>query len=105
MSAVGFLVLAGSAAVLRWQVTIRWPALGTLILNVAGALALGVLAARQSEAMTVLGTAGLGALTTVSGLASNAAIIGAGRPGRAAAFLAANVVLGVGAAWAGLRWG
>lgn len=105
MTVLGFLLFAGLAAALRWQVTIRSPALGTLVLNVVGAFALGLLAAQESEAMTVLGAGGLGALTTVSGLASNTAIIGARNRIPAAFYLITNIVLGVGAAWLGLRWG
>ncbi len=88
MIVVGFVTAAAVAAVARWQLTIRAPALGTLAVN-----------------PTILGTAGLGALTTVSGLASVTAILF--RRGRAVGvgYLMLTVGLGTAAAWWGLNLG
>ena len=68
-----FLALAGAGAALRWLATDRWPGghRGTLLVNVLGAFLLGLLAGSDASAatLTVVGTGGLGALTTFSRLA------------------------------------
>ena len=105
MIVVGFVTAAAVAAVARWQLTMRAPALGTLAVNVVGAWTLGLIDASGWGNPTILGTAGLGALTTVSGLASVTAILF--RRGRAVGvgYLMLTVGLGTAAAWWGLNLG
>jgi CrcB protein len=92
----------------------RFP-VGTLAVNVAGSLALGLLAGVGPPAATVAGTGLLGAFTTFSTFAADAVALaegggadgdgGAGRPTggrtRAAAYVAVTLVAGVAAAGAG----
>lgn len=78
------------------------PELGTLVVNVAGAAALGgVVAAGWSPAVDALvATGGLGALTTMSTLALDAVTLAerpTGGPG-AAAYVALSLALGLAAA-------
>jgi len=81
-----------------------WPTLG---INVVGALALGLLVARvwpiaPEWLRAGLGTGLLGGFTTFSALA----LAVAQRPdAESLAYAAASVVLGIAAAWAGLRLG
>ncbi|QCR18377.1 fluoride efflux transporter FluC [Agrococcus sp. SGAir0287] len=81
-----------------------WPTLGV---NVAGALALGLLVARvwpiaPEWLRAGLGTGLLGGFTTFSALA----LVVAQRPdAEALVYAAASIVLGIAAAWLGLRLG
>jgi CrcB protein len=107
-TAIGVLMAAGAAAVLRSLVGRhlnrpgRLP-VGTLAVNVAGALALGMLAGADAPTATVVGVGGLGGLTTFSTLAVEVdALVADDRFGTAVAYVAVTVVLGVGAAGAGL---
>lgn len=108
LTAVGFVAAAGVAAVLRSLVGRRLnrPAglpVGTLAANVAGALALGLLAGWEAPAITIVGVGGVGALTTFSTLAVEVdALLAADRGGTALAYVGLTVGLGVGAAGAGL---
>ena len=83
----------------------------TLLVNVAGSFALGLLAAllwpRASAALkALLGPGLLGTFTTFSAVAvSVVALASAGDWLLAAVYLAVTVVLGLAAAWAGLRAG
>ena len=79
----------------------------TLGINVAGALALGLLVARAWPVAPAwlqagLGTGLLGGFTTFSALAL---AVAAQPSALTLAYLAASIVLGVAAAWAGLRLG
>lgn len=77
--------------------------LGTLVVNVSGSLALGLVAGASAPVVTVVGTAGLGAYTTFSSFARDAvALVEEGRAGTAAGYVAASCGLSVAAAWAGL---
>jgi CrcB protein len=76
---------------------------GTLAVNVAGAFALGLLATSSAPLLTVVGVGALGTFTTFSSFARDVvAVVEDGRPGAAVAYLAATLVLGVAAAWAGI---
>lgn len=82
--------------------------LGTLVVNVVGAFALGVLAGRgaSTETLTVLGTGALGSLTTFSTLSHESMqLCRQRRVRRSALYLTVTLVAGVGAAWAGLWLG
>ncbi|MDE0498936.1 MAG: CrcB family protein [Acidimicrobiaceae bacterium] len=65
---VGFGIAAAVGTVLRWRISTALGPGGTLLINLSGAFVLGLLAGTGDAAMTILGTAGLGALTTVSGI-------------------------------------
>lgn len=82
---------------------------GTLVVNVSGALALGVLLgsgrARAGVAAAV-GTGFLGAFTTFSGWVLQVALLAQhGRPTAAAGYVAVTLVAGLGAAAAGCEAG
>lgn len=87
----------------------RWGAFpwGTLIVNVVGCLAIGLLAG-ISEARDILTPAArlflfsglLGGFTTFSALAlESVTLVGEGTSGRAALSVAAQLILGLGVAW------
>lgn len=92
-------------ALFRWQLTeLSWRPLGTFVANITGAFALGLLAATAGDSRTVVGLAGLGALTTVSGLVDDAVTMRErGREGAANAYVISTLVLGIAAAWIGLK--
>lgn len=112
------LVAAGGAigALLRYGFHDRWPvATGsfpttTLLLNLVGAFALGVIVeigTRRGDAPAwvrpLLGMGALGALTTFSGFAVETVhMLDAGRTADATAYVALSLVAGVMAATAGL---
>ncbi len=104
-------LLVAAAAVVgvlaRWELTrLSWRPLGTFIANVTGALAVGLIASKTGNTQTVLGLAGLGAFTTVSGLVDDAATMSErGRPQAAVAYVASTAVLGIAAAWIGMTIG
>ncbi|HWM33566.1 MAG TPA: CrcB family protein [Pseudolysinimonas sp.] len=85
--------------------------LSTLLINVAGSFALGLLVARVWPSAPAwlragLGTGVLGSFTTFSAVIASVAVLSlAGRPLVAAAYLALSLVVGLAAAWAGLRLG
>jgi len=101
MIAAGFVLAAATGALIRWQVSKRMEApLGTLLVNVVGSAALGFLHESDADLRVVLGVAGIGALTTFSTLAIEAL---EGSPRRAGGYVAATLICGTAAAWAGLR--
>lgn len=83
----------------------------TLIVNTLGAFVLGFLVARvwadaPSWLRAGLGVGVLGSFTTFSAVVvSLVSLADAGQWVLAAAWLAATLVLGLGAAWLGIRWG
>ena len=102
---VALIVVAGAiGGLLRWEVgQLSWRPMGTFIVNIVGAFTLGLIATSVGDERTVLGLAGLGAFTTVSGLVDDAAEMRArGRAGAANAYVISSVVLGIAAAWLGL---
>lgn len=111
MRRAGLIAAGGAAgAVVRYLATTAGNALVvTLLVNLAGAFALGVLVAhlaarpeREGLLRPLLGVGFLGAFTTFS---TFAALVVQLDPMQAAAYAAATVVLGVGAAGAGLARG
>jgi len=91
----------------------RWPGLGfpwgTLLVNVAGGIAMGVLAARlgpdQESLRLALGVGLLGGFTTFSAFSLETVRLMEHQPGLAALYATASVALIVGACWAGLSLG
>ncbi len=103
-----FLVAAALGAVLRYAFQIGVPdvgpiPVGTLLVNLAGSFALGVLAGWDPPGATVVGTAGIGALTTFSTF--SAQVVSLRDDGWAAVlpYLAMSIVGGVALAWLGLQ--
>jgi CrcB protein len=101
---------AGSLA--RYGVSVlaaRWFGLGfpwgTLIVNVLGGLAIGVLAARVGpegeNVRLALGIGLLGGFTTFSAFSLETVRLMQHQPGLAALYVALSVALSVGACWAG----
>jgi fluoride ion exporter CrcB/FEX len=64
-----FIALVSAGAILRWYATKYFGLVGTLLINLLGAFALGLLTNTGATAAVVLGTGALGSLTTISGLA------------------------------------
>lgn len=112
---IAFGVLGGFGAVVRFVVTDavarRWTSAfpyGTLVVNLSGALALGVLvgAAVDGEPHRLAAVGFLGAFTTFSAWAFDShRLAQSGRPSLAAANLALSLVLGLGAVWLGRELG
>lgn len=107
--AVGTLARAGSIAVCTRILGDAFP-WGTLAVNVIGSFACGVVhtvsrsrgLAAGTEAVLITGI--LGGFTTYASFALQSAdMLAAGRIGAALGYVAATVVLGLGAAWLGLR--
>jgi CrcB protein len=82
---------------------------GTLAVNVAGGLAMGVLAARvgpeQETLRLALGVGVLGGFTTFSAFSMETVRLMEHQPGLALLYAAASVALSVGACWLGLVLG
>ena len=104
MTAVLFAAFAGIGAFTRWKACARWGKLGTLILNLSGAFGLGLISGLDGPIAPVLGTAGIGAMTTVSGLAQEVHSLSALSKARGAFYLAGTLITGVAAAWLGVHW-
>src|SRR5262249_12521927 len=96
----------GLAAARLFGLAFPW---GTLFVNVAGGLAMGVLAARvgpeQEHWRLLLGVGVLGGFTTFSTFSLEAFRLMQQGPGPAALYMVASVVLSVGACWAGFALG
>jgi CrcB protein len=117
---LALLVVAGAlGALLRYEVELAvrrrlgpdFP-YGTLVINVSGAFALGVLVGSAAHrgvpasVVTVVGTGLLGAYTTFSTFSvDTVGLVEHARPRAAAVNLAASLVLGLGAAAVGLLVG
>lgn len=104
MTAIAFVVLAGTGALVRWQTSARYGPAATLAVNIAGAFALAVLHA-SGEVPTAIAAGGLGALTTVSSVAGQVAAAEARHRGTGAAYAALTLITGISAAWLGLQLG
>jgi len=112
LTSSAFVLLAGAGASVRFlagRPNGRWPGghVGTMAVNVAGSFALGLLAGTGDATLTMVGTGGLGALTTFSTFAADAVgmtdtRVGR-RNGRALGHIVNTLVLGVGAAALGLH--
>lgn len=102
-----FVVAAAAGALGRAEAGRRWnhfalPA-GTLVVNVSGSFALGLLVDAAPPVLTVAGTGALGAYTTFSSFARDAvALVEQRRIALATAYVAATLGLGIGAAAVGV---
>lgn len=107
MVIVGFVLLAGTGALARWQLAaLNRPAFpaGTLVVNVMAAFVLGLLHDSGGDTHTLLGVALLGSASTFSTVIRE--LSGereAADRGALVRYLGLTVVLGVGAAWLGVR--
>ena len=107
MTVVLFVVAASTGASLRLLLrevaatpsAFPWE---TLAVNLTGAFLLGMLAGWSPPAATVVGTAGIGSLTTFSTFAGE--VVGGWRRNRPAAvvYLVVTIIGGIGLAWLGL---
>jgi CrcB protein len=84
ITAVAFVVAAGVGALARAEAGRRWNrheglAWGTLIVNVVGSFALGLVHDVCPPAITVIGVGGLGAFTTFSSFARDAVALAEAR--------------------------
>jgi CrcB protein len=117
MSQIFWVALGGAAgSVARYGVGV-WAARlsglafpwGTLIVNVLGGLAMGVLAARvgptQESLRLALGVGVLGGFTTFSAFSLETVRLIEQGPALATLYVAASLILSVGACWAGLTLG
>ncbi|WP_419930599.1 CrcB family protein [Candidatus Poriferisodalis sp.] len=100
--AVGFGVAAAAGTILRWRVSVALGPGGTLLINICGAFALGLLASTSGAAATILGTAGLGALTTVSGIFPESIRLSRASPLLALGYISLTITGATAAATAGL---
>ena len=107
MTAVLFVLAAVVGTLLRHLAHERLPQtplpVGILAVNLAGSFLLGLLAGWDPPGATVVGTAGLGALTTFSTFAAQTVSLGSGGRRWAVVYVAASIVGGIGLAWCGLR--
>ena len=106
MIAIAFLVAAALGALARALVGQRlnraFPT-GTLLVNVSGSFALGLLSGASPAVLTVIGTGGLGAYTTFSSFARDVvALIDEREWVAVAGYVLASLVIGVAAAAAGI---
>ena len=102
-TAVGFGVAAAVGTLLRWRASTALGPGGTLLINIAGAFAMGLLASTSGAAATIVGTAGLGALTTVSGIFPESARLMRARPLLALGYVSQTITGAIAAATVGLR--
>lgn len=106
MIALAFAALSAVGALARWQAgrlnRMDLPA-GTLLVNVAAAFVLGLLHEAADGTVTVIGAGLLGSASTFSTVVREVADAGAASRWSAAAYLAATVVFGIGAAWVGIE--
>lgn len=110
LTALAFLVVAGVASVVRLVLRGAVPApagfpLGTLAVNLAGSFLLGLIATWEAPTATIVGTAGIGALTTFSTLSSEVVMLWGGRRPLAVAYAVVTIAGGVGLAWLGIHLG
>lgn len=108
ITALAFVVAAAAGALARAEAGRRWNqhegiAWGTVLVNVLGAFALGLLHEVSPPALTILGVGGIGAFTTMSTFARDtAALLEARALGRALAYVTVTCAAGIGAAAAGI---
>ncbi len=106
MIALGFVGAAALGTLIRWQAGRTLPPLlGTLTVNIAGSFLLGLLHGADTAELTIVGVAGLGALTTFSTFAQELVDLWPERPVRAAVYGTTALIGGIGAAWLGILAG
>jgi fluoride exporter len=107
-TALAFVLAAACGALARAEAGRRWNRhdgfpVGTAIVNVTGSFVLGLVWVRAPSALTVLGLGGLGAYTTFSSFARDAAALGERRRfALAISYVTVTVVLGVVSAAGGI---
>jgi CrcB protein len=109
ITALAFAAVAGVTAIARALIseplndnTAQLP-LGTLVVNVSGSLALGLLAGVAPPAATIIGAGGLGAYTTFSRFSVEVEELHRrGANGLAAGYVVVSVAACIAAAWLGL---
>jgi len=79
--------------------------IGTFAANVTGAFALGLAVGQVPDEMVLIGTGLLGSFTTLSTVANETVQLAARSRLRTGLYLAATLIAGVAAAWAGLEIG
>lgn len=105
---LAFVVAAAAGALARAEAGRRWNhhdgvAAGTLIVNVSGSFLLGLLSEVSAPTITVLGAGALGAYTTFSSFARDAAALAERRQFvLTASYVGASLGLGVAAAALGI---
>jgi CrcB protein len=96
----------GFAAARLFGLAFPW---GTLVVNIVGGVAIGILAARtgpSDESMRLLlGVGFLGGFTTFSAFSLETVRLMEHQPGLAALYAGASLILSVGACWLGLSLG
>ncbi|MBS1265831.1 MAG: putative fluoride ion transporter CrcB [Acidimicrobiaceae bacterium] len=100
-----FALVAAAATALRTVAVHVWPGAerGTLLVNVAGSFALGLMAGLTGPAMTIVATGGLGALTTFSAFVADTSAVADDRGIRSSAvYVSLTLVGGTMAALAGI---
>jgi fluoride exporter len=101
-----FAVAAGTGALVRWRVGLTLPLpFGTLVVNIVGAFALGLVDHWSGPELTVVGVAGMGALTTFSTLSDDVVGLAVRRPIFATTYLVVTITGGLGAAALGIAIG
>lgn len=108
MTAVGFLIVAAAASIVRSIATssssFDGRLFGTFSINVIGAFLLGLLHETDGSTVVILGIGGLGALTTFSTFVSQIDDLDHnGRRRDAVAYVVGTLVGGIGAAWIGIE--
>ena len=98
----GLGIAAAAGTVLRWRISTALGPGGTLLINLCGAFALGLLADTSGAAATIMGTAGLGALTTVSGVFPESVRLSKASPLLALGYVSLTITGATAAAAAGL---
>ena len=101
MSAVLFVAAAAVGTLTRWR--LGHGPIGTVALNVVGSFGLGLVAQSGPDADLLVGVAGLGALTTFSRAIADLFDLAEVNRRTATAYGLGTLVLGVAAAWLGLR--
>lgn len=107
VTVAAFAVAAAVGSLLRFAAQRRWIGrrlpVGTLAVNLTGSFVLGTVAAWAPPTVTVIGTAGLGALTTFSTFADEVVALWDRDRAAAWAYLSLSLFGGVALAWTGLR--
>ncbi len=103
LTVLGFGAIAGMGTLLRWDLATRLqrPA-GTLLVNMIGTFALGVAAGLDELGSTLVGVAGMGALTTFSTVMLEIIELWYTDRRRSILYAAISTLGGLGAAWIGL---
>jgi len=103
ITAGAFTLAASIGALVRWQIGVRLPRpMGTLVVNLAGAFALGLIVSWAPPGATVIGVAGIGATTTFSTLVADLVDLWEHNRIDALAYGLTTIVAGIGAAALGI---